>query len=161
MPYKPKAVDNVTIRPAGFFLWAIFMYCTLVNKSQNDGIFVLISWSQIHEQRLKSSGQYSETEVKQAVADVTVYQQLHQDRPGFFDTAVNTGPTNANIHTHIRIVSHASTVKPLPCEQKKCPSSILTVVALYTQIWHLEQQKVSCLSYFMVSWLEGFYCSWS
>lgn len=49
--------------------------------------------SQIHEQRLRSSGQYSETEVKQAVTNVSIYQQLHQDRPGFFDTAVNTGLT--------------------------------------------------------------------
>lgn len=56
--------------------------------------------------------------MKQAVANVTVYQQLHQDRPGFFDTAVNTGPTSANIPTHITLVSHASTVEPLLCEQK-------------------------------------------
>ena len=44
--------------------------------------------------------------MKQAVADVTVYQQLHQDRPGFFDTAVNTGPTN--IPTHMTLEKEVS-----------------------------------------------------
>ena len=46
---------------------------------------------QIHAQRMRSSGQYSEQEIKAAVAEVTVYQELHQDRPGFFDAAINTG----------------------------------------------------------------------
>ena len=41
-----------------------------------------------------SAGQRSKTEVKRAVDEVAVYQQLHQDRPGFFDTAINTGETS-------------------------------------------------------------------
>ncbi|CAI8019545.1 Leucine-rich repeat and guanylate kinase domain-containing protein [Geodia barretti] len=45
---------------------------------------------QIHAQRMRSSGQYSEGEIKMAVDDVTAYQTLHQDRPGFFDAAINT-----------------------------------------------------------------------
>ena len=40
---------------------------------------------------MRSSGQYSEEEIKMAVDDVTAYQTLHQDRPGFFDAAINTG----------------------------------------------------------------------
>ena len=43
-----------------------------------------------------SAGQRSKTEVKRAVDEVAVYQQLHQDRPGFFDTAINTGETLQN-----------------------------------------------------------------
>jgi Leucine-rich repeat (LRR) protein/guanylate kinase len=54
-------------------------------------ILTLPLTAQVHEQRLRSSDrQYSEAEVRQAVADVAVYQRLHQERPGFFDTAINT-----------------------------------------------------------------------
>ena len=57
--------------------------------------------------------QYSESEVKQAMADVGVYQKLHQERPGFFDTAINTGLTRMHMHicththTHTRARMHA------------------------------------------------------
>ena len=56
--------------------------------------------AQVHAQRMRSSGQYSEEEIEAAVADVVVYQQSHQDRPGFFDTAINTGPSIGQIMTH-------------------------------------------------------------
>ena len=50
---------------------------------------------------MRSSGQYSEEEIEAAVADVVVYQQSHQDRPGFFDTAINTGPSiGQTIHSN-------------------------------------------------------------
>lgn len=53
-----------------------------------------VSWCpfhQIHEQRLKAAGQLSDKEVKQALREVSRYKELHQERPGFFDTAINTG----------------------------------------------------------------------
>ena len=56
---------------------------------------------QIHAQRMRSSGQYSEQEIKAAVAEVTVYQELHRDRPGFFDAAINTGVQISSTCVHI------------------------------------------------------------
>ena len=46
---------------------------------------------QIHEQRLKAEGCYSDEEIKNALQQVQVYKTLNQERPGFFDTAINTG----------------------------------------------------------------------
>ena len=54
--------------------------------------------TQVHAQRMRSSGQYSEEQVWQAVADVAFYQQMHRDRPGFFDTAINTGLLTFQLH---------------------------------------------------------------
>ena len=47
--------------------------------------------SQIHEQRLKAKGYYADVEIRRAVREVHAYKKLHQDKPGFFDTAINTG----------------------------------------------------------------------
>ena len=47
--------------------------------------------SQIHEQRLKAKGYYTDVEIRRAVREVHGYKKLHQDKPGFFDTAINTG----------------------------------------------------------------------
>lgn len=47
--------------------------------------------SQIHEQRLKAKGYYTEAEIRRALREVHVYKKLHQEKPGFFDTAINTG----------------------------------------------------------------------
>lgn len=46
---------------------------------------------QIHEQRLKAKCCYSDAEIRKALQDVHLYKELHQQRPGFFDTAINTG----------------------------------------------------------------------
>lgn len=46
---------------------------------------------QIHEQRLRAKGCYSEEEVQKALDDVQLYNDHHIARPGFFDTAINTG----------------------------------------------------------------------
>ena len=46
---------------------------------------------QIHCQRLKAREYYSDGEIAQAIEDIFIYQKLHQDRPGLFDAAINTG----------------------------------------------------------------------
>lgn len=53
-------------------------------------ILALPLTSQIHEQRLKAKGNYSDAEVKRSLEEVDKYRKIHQDNPGFFDTAINT-----------------------------------------------------------------------
>lgn len=45
----------------------------------------------MHKERLVGKGCYSDEEIKKAVNDVEVYKQIHLEKPGFFDTAINTG----------------------------------------------------------------------
>ena len=45
----------------------------------------------MHKERLVGKGCYSAQEIRKAVNDVEVYKQMHLERPGFFDTAINTG----------------------------------------------------------------------
>ena len=41
---------------------------------------------------MKAKGCYSDdVEIREAVQAVHSYRRLHQEKPGFFDTAINTG----------------------------------------------------------------------
>ena len=51
----------------------------------------VIGYMQIHEQRLKAKGCYSDAQIRKALADVDEYAEFHRENPGFFDTAINTG----------------------------------------------------------------------
>ena len=47
---------------------------------------------QVHEERLKASD-YTASQIKEVLQEVQLYWQMHQDNPGFFDAAINTGST--------------------------------------------------------------------
>lgn len=71
-------------------LWSTAAYpSVLIACSPPDCMFLYLS--QIHEQRLKAKGYYTEAEIRRALREVHVYKKLHQEKPGFFDTAINTG----------------------------------------------------------------------
>lgn len=40
---------------------------------------------------MKAKGCYGDGEIKKAVSDVDKYREWHLEKPGFFDTAINTG----------------------------------------------------------------------
>lgn len=70
--------------------WVTYIHVGAAHEYLYTAVSVY-SFHQIHEQRLKAMGQLSDKEVKQALKEVNRYRELHQDRPGFFDTAINTG----------------------------------------------------------------------
>ena len=43
---------------------------------------------------MKALGQLSDGEMQHALREVDRYKTLHQERPGFFDTAINAGRPN-------------------------------------------------------------------
>ena len=80
---------------------------------------------QIHEQRLKAKGNYSDAEVKRSLEEVDKYRKIHQDNPGFFDTAINTGNTAllnqwiTSQHTQTLLLINISQSKHWPFVYKK------------------------------------------
>ncbi|KAL5516355.1 hypothetical protein EMCRGX_G001652 [Ephydatia muelleri] len=46
---------------------------------------------QIHEQRLKSKTEYTSEQIAAILREVHLYKTFHQERPGFFDSSLNTG----------------------------------------------------------------------
>ena len=47
--------------------------------------------SQNFKQDLYESNRYTETEIGTALKNVTLFTNLHMERPGYFDTVITTG----------------------------------------------------------------------
>ena len=53
-------------------------------------ILVLPLDTKSHEERLKSVGYYSASQMKHAMERAELYKQTNQDKPGFFDMMVDS-----------------------------------------------------------------------